>query len=976
MPTQTLHTKINQILLLIAVGLFFIIFIFTRISEYRQTKVEYSSVIQARINIAKALIEKVLFQTDVLVQAALQTHQSTKDLFTHLETSHLFELHGDIFYVLDPQGKVISISEPFNSFKGLDFSSMIATVSSSDRQRQVQHHYQSILTNRSVITIQYPINNGYLLVVERSLSTITQFMTSFEKGKLFPGELFFVLSEKGRTIYHPDQTLMNTRHNLAFDLKEVSRKDTLGFFSFVYHGKKYIAHSDRFTEPNSWIIYYSIPDTIIIKAIKDIFFRQLFFLLFFFALFLFIFKLVFSRYFSPPINNIVAALKGADPEAKLSLSPEMAGGILEFDIIIKAITSRDKEISHTAERFQAVLNSLDAVVYVADLTTHELIFINHQGIKQYGDDAVGRKCYTVLQQEIDTPCSFCTNKFLVDTTGTATGVHIREYQDNKSRQWFEYRDQAIRWTDGRLVRMAIIVDISARKEAETALQAEKERLNVTLQSIGDGVITTDVNGKIIFLNKMAETLCGWTNEEAQGKPSTIVFNIINEKTGHKCDNPVQRVMRLGRIIGLANHTALITKNGTIRSISDSGAPIRDKESNIIGVVLVFRDVTHERMLEEELLKTKKLESIGVLAGGIAHDFNNILSAILGNIELAGYRIAKEDSRTVSLLAEAEKATKRATKLTRQLLTFSKGGDPVREPTSLANMVTESANFVLHGSNIVCNYSFPEDLWMVEVDSGQIGQVIQNITINAKHAMPEGGTIVVHCANVTDTAAETLLSVDSGDYVRISIQDSGVGIPKDILEKIFDPYFTTKQEGSGLGLAICHSIINKHEGYITVSSSIGKGTTVTIYLPAVGSQANYQDSTQEADTLTAVRSAKIMLMDDEEMLRDVAALQLSTLGHEAILVKDGVHAINKYQELQDEGTPVDIVIMDLTIPGGMGGQEAAKKLLQIDPDARIIVASGYSNDPIMADFQKHGFIAAITKPFDLKQLSDAIFSILR
>ncbi len=973
MSPRTLHTKINQILFFVATGLFSIVFLLTGISEYRETKTEYASAIQARINVAKALIGKVLFQTDIVVQAALQDNPLRQDLLSHLETSHLFALHGDIFYVLDPLGKVVSISKPFNSFKGLDFSSMVSTALSSDRQ--VLHHYQSIVTNRSVITIQYPISDGYLLVVERSLSTITQFMTSFEKGKLFPGELFFVLSDKGRTIYHPEQTLIKTRHNLAFDLKELSKPDNLGFFSFVYQGKKYIAIREHFTEPNSWIIYYSIPYTVITLAIKNIFFRQLLFLLFFFTLFFYIFRFVISRYFSTPINNIVAALKVADPEARLSFSQEMADGILEFDTIIKAIKSRDQEISHTAERFQAVLNSLDAVVYVADLTTHELLFINIQGLKQYGNDAVGRKCYTVLQQATKQPCSFCTNKILVDPTGMATGVHIREYQDENTRQWFECRDQAIRWTDGRLVRLGITVDISIRKETETALQTEKERLNVTLQSIGDGVITTDVKGKILFLNKMAENLCGWTNEEAQGKPSSIVFNIINEKTGLKCASPIQRVMHLGRIIGLANHTALIAKDGTIRSIADSGAPIRDKESNIIGVVLVFRDVTHEQMLEEELLKTKKLESIGVLAGGIAHDFNNILSAILGNIELAGYRIAKEDTRTVSLLAEAEKATKRATKLTGQLLTFSKGGEPVKEPTSLAEMVTESANFVLHGSNIVCNYSFPEDLWMVEVDSGQIGQVIQNITINAKHAMPEGGTIVVHCANVTDTAAETLLSVDAGDYVRISIQDNGVGIPKAILDKIFDPYFTTKQEGSGLGLAICHSIINKHEGYITVSSNIGKGTIFTIYLPAIRSQATDRDNTEEASVRAAVRSATIMVMDDEKMLRDVAALQLSTLGHKAILVEDGLHAINKYQELQDSGTPVDIVIMDLTIPGGMGGQEAAEKLLKIDPDAKIIVASGYSNDPVMASYHKHGFIAAITKPFDLRQLSDTIAPIL-
>jgi len=317
------------------------------------------------------------------------------------------------------------------------------------------------------------------------------------------------------------------------------------------------------------------------------------------------------------------------------------------------------------------------------------------------------------------------------------------------------------------------------------------------------------------------------------------------------------VIELGRIIGLANHTALIAKDGTVRSIADSGAPIRNSESNIIGVVLVFRDVTQEKKMEEELLKTRKLESIGVLAGGIAHDFNNILSAILGNIELASYRIAQEDSRTASLLSDAEKATKRAAKLTDQLLTFSKGGEPVREITSLPEFIPESADFVLHGSQIVCSYSFPENLWMVDVDSGQIGQVIQNIIINANHAMPEGGVIAIKCSNVKDATAEALLSANNGDYVCITIQDTGVGIPKEIISKIFDPYFTTKQEGSGLGLAICHSIINKHDGYLTVHSITGKGTTFTLYLPAVRSQGNDDNVAEKPKSSPATKAARIM-----------------------------------------------------------------------------------------------------------------------
>ncbi|MEA3544317.1 MAG: ATP-binding protein, partial [Thermodesulfobacteriota bacterium] len=273
----------------------------------------------------------------------------------------------------------------------------------------------------------------------------------------------------------------------------------------------------------------------------------------------------------------------------------------------------------------------------------------------------------------------------------------------------------------------------------------------------------------------------------------------------------------------------------------------------------------------------------------------------------------------------------------------------------------------------CEYNTPDDLWMVDADSGQLGQVIQNIIINAKQAMPEGGKIRVNCSNREDAAAESLLNIHDGNFVCIRIQDTGVGIPKEIIDKIFDPYYTTKQQGSGLGLAICHSIINKHDGHITVQSSPGKGTTFTVYLPAVS--PGETTAPEVPHTGSAVRAAKIMVMDDEEMLRDVAQAQLTALGHEAVLVADGEQAINEYQRLQDSGTPVDLVIMDLTIPGGMGGQEAAKRLLQIDPRAKIIVASGYSNDPVMAGYRDYGFCAAIAKPFDLAELSKGIESAL-
>ena len=521
------------------------------------------------------------------------------------------------------------------------------------------------------------------------------------------------------------------------------------------------------------------------------------------------------------------------------------------------------------------------------------------------------------------------------------------------------------------VLMRVRTHLALRRQQQQ-LANEKELLAVTLRSIGDAVITTDTQGQVTFLNRVAENLTGWTLEETVGQPSTEVFQIINEKTGEKCASPVQRVLELGRIIGLANHTALVTRNGAIHSIADSGAPIRDRDSQIIGVVIVFRDITQEKRLEEELLKARKLESIGVLAGGIAHDFNNILAMIQGNLELAGRRLSDDQERVGKLLAAAGKATERAVKLTHQLLTFSKGGEPIREATALPELLTDSANFVLQGSKASCRYSFADDLWQADIDAGQISQVVQNIVINADQAMPEGGAIDIQCMNVADAAAESLLCAHEGDYIKISIRDSGVGMPAEMLEKIFDPYFTTKQRGSGLGLAICHSIINKHDGYLTVSSTPGKGTEFICYLPAL---RNGQDAAEgDKNRPPALPSLRVIVMEDEEMLRELIASQLTNLGHTPILTCDGKQAINRYQELLDQQLPVDVVIMDLTIPGGMGGQEAATELRRIEPNLNLIVASGYSTDPVLANYRDYGFNAAICKPFTLDELNQALAAV--
>jgi PAS domain S-box-containing protein len=398
--------------------------------------------------------------------------------------------------------------------------------------------------------------------------------------------------------------------------------------------------------------------------------------------------------------------------------------------------------------------------------------------------------------------------------------------------------------------------------------------------------------------------------------------------------------------------------------------IPSHEPAINNMLVSVIDITEHMKMEEELIKAQKLEAVGLLAGGIAHDFNNLLMAITGNIELAKM-FARPGDSVYEKLTEAERAALRARDLTQQLLTFSRGGQPVRKAASIAELIRESARFSLRGSNVRCELSLPDDLMPVEVDEGQMSQVVNNLIINADQAMPDGGIIAIQCRTV-DIGSRDGLPLKAGKYVHLSIKDQGIGIPREHFSKIFDPYFTTKQKGSGLGLATTYSIIKQHDGYITLESVLGAGTTFHLYIPASKGQGK---AGAVKDDGPVPGNGKILVMDDDEAIRDVTGAMLRKLGYETVPANEGAEAIDLYEKARKSGEPFDAVIMDLTIPGGMGGREAIRKLLEIAPDAKAIVSSGYSNDPIMADYAAYGFAGVVGKPYKLKELSETVFRVV-
>ena len=506
--------------------------------------------------------------------------------------------------------------------------------------------------------------------------------------------------------------------------------------------------------------------------------------------------------------------------------------------------------------------------------------------------------------------------------------------------------------------------LKERLQMQEAVRASEERYRLLFDNNPIPSMAYDIRTfRFLAVNKAALAHYGYTDEEFF---SLTIKELYIPEEQQALFDILAKLDQGATQSGVWKHRL---KNGSLIEVEiTSHCLILD---DIRAHLILANDITEQNKMKENMLRAQKLESVGVLAGGLAHDFNNLLTAILGNISLAMLDAPPEEGIS-RYLEFAEKATTRAQNLTQQLLTFSRGGAPVKKTLSADKLIEDSAAFALRGSKSRCDFKIDSGLWTIEADEGQLGQVINNLIINADQAMPEGGTITVSGENVTLSKDNPLL-LKPGSYIRISVADQGSGIPKDHLEKIFDPYFTTKHKGSGLGLATSYSIIERHEGHITVESAPGAGALFSIYLPAspVWTAPAAPDTSR-----TLIRGAgRILIMDDEDLVRAVLSKSLTTLGYDVVCTQEGKEAVSVYEQAQQSGKRFDAVILDLTIPGGMGGQETMMNLREIDPGVKAIVSSGYSGDPVMANFRKYGFSGIVAKPYTLKMLSEIVHAVI-
>jgi PAS domain S-box-containing protein len=524
--------------------------------------------------------------------------------------------------------------------------------------------------------------------------------------------------------------------------------------------------------------------------------------------------------------------------------------------------------------------------------------------------------------------------------------------------------------------VAMIRDVTERKRFEMEIAADKESLAVTLRSIEDGVITTDVSGKIIMINKAGENLTGWSSREAIGQPLKSVFNIaIDLAAQARAQKSGYRNEAHSILLSMPENATLRSREGAEHIIEQVASPIRDSKNEVAGVVLVFRDITERQRNEAERRKAETLEQLGLLAGGIAHDFNNLLTAIIGNISLASLLLPPDDEMATRL-NDAKNASLRARDLAQQLLTFARGGAPIKKTASIGKLIQDTVSFSLRGTHSRSEFVLGSDLWPAEIDPGQISQVVANLVVNADQAMPNGGTLRVSCDNFSYRLDTTPAIPDllPGDYIRIAIRDEGVGIPENVLKRIFDPYFTTKAKGNGLGLATTYSIIKNHNGLICVDSKVHYGSTFTLYLPASRHQAIPVEPPRQLNQVIS-GTGRILIVDDEEAIRALVEFTLERLGYQVTQAESALEGVDIYRKKLEAGERFDAVILDLTLPGGMGGKEALKKLIEIDPTVNAIVSSGYALDATMSRYQDYGFRGVIAKPYEAAELGKIVHEVI-
>jgi PAS domain S-box-containing protein len=671
-------------------------------------------------------------------------------------------------------------------------------------------------------------------------------------------------------------------------------------------------------------------------------------------------------------EEVSFTFKGEERHFYNVLSPiklnEKVIGILGSNLDITEQKRAEKALRESEERFRMIIETEPECVKIID---HEerLVMMNPAGLRMIEaeslDQVRGQKVYPLVSPEYRNQFREMVKRVLDGEEGHLV-FEITGLKGN--RCWLETNSVPLRDASGTIIGLlGVTRDITRNKKAEEELIQSHERFKTIMDSIDSVVYVADMETyELLYLNEYSKKIFG----DGVGKKC---WQILQKDQNGPCDFCTNKYLLNddGAPGKPYEWEFQNTQNGQWYLIKDSAVPWTD------GRMVRFElatNITARKKLEEEMTKIKNIESLGILAGGLAHDFNNMLAGILGNISLSRMKVGNPDYISQKL-ADAEKISLKARDLTQQLLVFSRGGAPVFETLALDKIIRSSTAFAVNGSNVRCTYEIADGLWPVEVDASQIAQVFHNLALNAREAMGKGGTVEIRAENTVIHREDNIGDLVGGQYVKVSVKDEGAGIPNDVLPKIFDPYFSSKSmgadKGMGLGLSISYSVVKRHNGAILVEAGVDKGTIFTVYLPASVNDLQEDSKNEEIEVVEDLVRGRILVMDDDEAVRKTTGALLEAIGYDVITVKEGEDTIKAYSELQGTDREIDVVILDLTVAGGMGGAEAIKELQQIDPSIKAIITSGYTDNSIISHYRNYGFDAALIKPCKIEELTTAI-----
>lgn len=655
--------------------------------------------------------------------------------------------------------------------------------------------------------------------------------------------------------------------------------------------------------------------------------------------------------------------------------PRLPDGSLSFGSALTALLditetrAAEQALRESEERYRRLFEATPVPMWIYDLETLRFLTVNDAAVQAYGYSRAEFEGMSILDIRPTEERARLEDVIRSYREGEAhrNGIWRHQRKDGSILLVEVYAHRvSVRGRNGVLV---VPFDLTAKLKAEQALRESEARYRELFESAAGGVYRSSPEGRFITVNPALAQMLGFaTPEELMARYGDRLATELYVQPGRR-EEFVELISTRGTVTNFESEVR--GRDGQSRWIAENVRAVRDAQGQLRYYEGFVSDVTARRRLEEELQRASKLEAIGILAGGIAHDFNNILTVVLGNITLAEMDTEPAGSAAAQL-REAKRATLRARDLTQQLLTFAKGGDPVLRAVDLAELVREAAGFALHGAKARAEFDLPPDLWPANADKGQLGQVVQNLVINSVQAMPDGGIVRISAANHPLAVGPGPGGLPAGRYVGFTVADQGVGIAPEHLTKVFDPYFTTKQQGSGLGLATVYSIIRKHQGHIEVESQLGTGTCFRLWLPAATAAPSPEANRPGTASPFPIR---VLFMDDEPTIRQMAGLFFERLGATGEMAADGTEALAKYRKAKEAGQAFDVVIMDLTVPGGMGGREAMERLRAYDPEVKAIVSSGYSRDPVLANYRLHGFQGILPKPYGLAQLRRALRDIV-